>query len=105
VTDWAAEWLAGEAIGLKLTGIEGRDAFMWLDDDTCEPWMPLGSDEQAMRLVRRLHLHIDQRPGKQLSVQDPHFVHLVYGDLSLGAAAINRAIVECAAKIQAAKHG
>lgn len=92
------ERLAGEAIGLDLEGGE-RDLFLWVRS-TCEIWIPLSNDDQAMLLVKKLHLHIDQRPGKQISVQGPHFAELVYGDLSLGDLALNRAIVECAAKLR-----
>jgi hypothetical protein len=103
MTDWQLERAAGEAIGLKLAGVESRDAFLWLDDLTCEPWVPLGNDCQAMQLVRKLHLHIDQRPGKQITVQDPEFKFLIEGDIALGAGALNRAIVKCAAVIGRAR--
>lgn len=99
MTDWQLERAAGEAIGLKLTGVEGRDAFSWVDDESGEPWVPLCSDDQAMRIVRKLHLHIDQRPGKQISVQDPDFEHMVLGDLGRGDGALNHAIVKCAVVI------
>lgn len=103
LTDKDLERAAGEAIGLELEG--GEEAWFLWERKTAEPWCPLVSDQHAMRLVRHLHLHIDQRPGKQISVQDPHFALLVYGDLKLGEAALNRAIVECAAQIHARATG
>jgi len=96
LTDWQLEQLAGEAIGLKLSGAENRDAFLWIEAEACEPWTPLVSDEQAMRLVKQLRLHIDQRPN-QISVQDPDFEVLVYADFDRGDLALNHAIVKCAA--------
>lgn len=101
MTDMQAERLAGEAIGMTPKGIDGRDAFLWLDDGTI--WIPIGDGDQAMRLVRELHLHIDQRPGKQISVQDPTFEILVYGDPQ-DPNALQKAIVQCAAKIRLARY-
>lgn len=98
LTDWPLERAAGEAIGLELDGEEGRDAFLW-NRKTGDPWMPLWSATQAYQLLRELHLHIDQRPGKQISAQDPAFEILVYGDLAKGDHALNHAIVACAAQI------
>ena len=58
---------------------------------------PLEDDAQAMALVKRFHLHIDQRPGKHVTVQDPHFAHLLEETSDL-----NRAIVRCVAAMHRA---
>lgn len=102
MTPWQLAWAAGEAIGLQLGGLEERDAFPWIESELSDPWLPVGDGHQTMRLVRELHLHIDQRPGKQISVQDPHFEILVYGDPK-DPYGLAHAIVECAAKIHAAR--
>ncbi len=59
---------------------------------------PLTDDAQAMQLVKRFDLHIDQRPHpkRQITVQDAHFTLLIErmdNDL-------NRAIVTCVASLQ-----
>ena len=97
MTEWEMEKLAGEAIGLDLDGVEGRDAFLWVRG-TGEIWIPLGDGDQAMRLVSGLNLHIDQRPGKQISVQPPCLSEMVVYEVRKGEALdLNRAIVACAA--------
>lgn len=54
------------------------------------------TDAEAMAIVKKFHLHIDQRPGKAVSVQDPHFEHIVERrDCDL-----NLAIEECVAKMR-----
>lgn len=103
MTDMQAERLAGEAIGLVPQGIDGRDAFLWLNDLQGTIWTPMSNGAQALRLVQELHLHIDQRPGKQISVQDSSFAMLVYGDPK-DPNGLQRAIVECAAKIRLARY-
>jgi hypothetical protein len=61
-------------------------------------WNPLTNDAQAMALVKALQLHIDHRPGKAVSVQDPHFTVIAERkDCNL-----NLAIVECVAKMRVA---
>lgn len=103
MTDWQMEKLAGEAMGLKLDGVEGRDAFLW-DADTCDMWLPISSDAQAMALVKRFHLHIDQRPGLQLSVQSSDFSDMVCYEAKRGQALdLNLAIVELVAKVHVKK--
>ena len=93
MTDWQLERAAGEAMGLKLEGVEGLDAFLWTNDE-------LSSDDQAMKLAKRFHLHIDQRPGHQISVQSPDFSHMVCYEAKKGHALdLNRAIVECVARM------
>ena len=60
------------------------------------PYNPLRIDSQAFELIERHYLHIDQRPGKQVSVQPPSFEEIVTrtdGDLK-------RAICECVALMQ-----
>ena len=100
MTDWQLERAAGEAMGLKLEGEEGRDAFLWTNDEHGTIWVPLSSDDQAMKLAKRFHLHIDQRPGQQISVQSPDFAHMVCYEAKKGQALdLNRAIVECAARM------
>lgn len=96
------ERLAAEALGLVPHGIDGRDAFVWIDPDA-EIWTPIGDGHQAMRLVRELHLHIDQRPGQQISVQSHDFSVMVYGDVK-HPNGLQRAIVECAAEIRRRRH-
>lgn len=66
-------------------------------------YLDLLEDARAMSLVTTLHLHIDQRPGKQISVQDPQLELLVYADLNEGGLA--RAIEKCAAMIKAKARG
>jgi hypothetical protein len=88
--------LAYEAYGFRLHSMSS--AVLYHQDFgtsiRLDQWNPLIDDMQAFHLIQRLSLHIDQRPGKQISVQDPHFEHIVYGT------DLNRAVVECAAKIQ-----
>lgn len=98
--DMEIERAAGEAIGLSLEGVAGRDAFLWTSD-TADIWVPLQNDSEAMALVKHLNLHIDQRPGKQISVQSPDFSEMVCQDANKGHVLdLNRAIVECAAKMK-----
>lgn len=62
------------------------------------------TDAQAMALVKRFHLHIDQRPGKQISVQPPHFEEMICYDARKGHALdLNRAICECISRLRARK--
>lgn len=60
---------------------------------------PLIEDEHAMQLVKAHSLHIDQRPGKVVSVQDPNFQYIVERrDCDL-----NLAITELVAQMQSAR--
>jgi hypothetical protein len=100
MTDWQLEKLAGEAIGMDLAGVEGKADFLW-DRSTCEIWVPLQIGEQALQLVEKLHLHVDQRPGLQISVQPPDFSEMVCYEARKGHRLdLRRAIVECAAIIR-----
>ena len=58
-------------------------------------YWPLHYDAQAMALIKKFNLHIDQRPNKQVSVQDPDFTAIATRE----DCDLNRAICECVAQI------
>lgn len=65
---------------------------------------PLHDYAQAMTLVVEHHLHIDQRPGKQISVQDHQFRQMVCFNAHRGDKLdLLRAICLCVVEIQKAK--
>ena len=97
MTDLDMTKLCAEAMGYQC--IDG----LWWDENRFGPgrYNPLHDDAQAMALVKKLHLHIDQRPSKACSAQDPCFTIISERkDCDL-----NRAIVECVARMQANKQG
>lgn len=57
---------------------------------------PLNDDAQAIALVKKFSLHIDQRPGKQISVQPPDFESIA----TRTDTDLNRAICLCVAQLQ-----
>ena len=105
MTDLEITKLCAEVMGVPIIQ-KGADAKLpfWYSDLTKKKtrllaYNPLHNDAQAMALVKKLHLHIDQRPGKACSAQDPHFTVIAErSDCDL-----NRAICECVAKMQASK--
>ena len=57
------------------------------------------SDAQMAALIKHFRLHIDQRPGKHVTAQDPHFLHLI----ERPDGQLNAAVVYCVAAMQRAK--
>ncbi len=109
MTDLEATRLCAEAFGFEPYAVHQYESWA-LESPTAVPcklgsWAgqciaydPLADDAQAMALVKKLHLHIDQRPGKQISVQDPHFVHIITSN----AHDLNWCIVQCVVAMQRA---
>lgn len=60
---------------------------------------PLHDDAQMAALIKHFRLHIDQRPGKHVTAQDPHFLHLI----ERPDGQLNAAVVYCVAAMQRAK--
>jgi hypothetical protein len=102
MTDWQLERLAGEAMGMTLDGVEGRDAFLW-ESESGEPWCPMSSPDQAMHLVMTFGLCIEHVPerrrGKRKAwiAQDNAYSVLVEDD------ELGRAIVRCVATLEQAR--
>lgn len=94
-----------EAIGLIIDP-EFPEWVSWKDAETGAiseaVWNPLGDDAQAMALVKKLNLSISRggeatsRPWWKVSAAYPNRFQCSNADL-------NRAIVECVAKMQASK--
>ena len=57
-------------------------------------------DAAAMELVKQHNLHIDQRPDKQISVQDHTLELMVCQDARKEPLDLNAAIVKCVAQIE-----
>ena len=105
MTDLEMTKLCAEAMGLtvKMHPIRGTIMRYWSMDGNVErEYNPLHNDAQAMALVKFLHLHI----GKTLRTPEDQygtwFVSRTDRYQAINAN-LNRAIVECVAKLQESK--
>ena len=96
MTDIDMTRLAAEAMGTRVEqyGLEARNA------DSGEPYWPLHDDAQAMALVKRFKLNIGQLSGGAIQVFTAFDAGHIYQS---DGTDLNRAIVECVAKLQAAR--
>ena len=92
MTDAEMERLCHKALGFELTDAEWPSWML--------PWHPLTNDNQAMALVKKFRLWVTDddfgvRPWRVVSITNAD--NPVYSD------DLNRAIVECIARMQAEK--
>jgi hypothetical protein len=100
MNDLEATRLCAEAMDFDVLVSDDMPISAWPKDSQAGfTYDPLHDDAQMAALVKFFHLHIDQRPGKHVTVQDPHFEHLIERPEGM----LNEAVVYCAAKMQAAK--
>jgi hypothetical protein len=107
MTDLEMTRLAAEAMGMALLYINGAlqqasSDSLYLSDKDGQGWQrvyqPLHDDAQAMQLVKKLRLSIGALRGTGTwSVVGTYPADAEHSDL-------NRAIVECVAKMQGANH-
>lgn len=104
--DFTAIRLCAEALNLSHEWDSLQRVFLvgTFDDHSPHPKMfelydPLHDDAQMAALIKHFRLHIDQRPGKHVTAQDPHFMHLI----ERPDGQLNAAVVYCVAAMQRAK--
>lgn len=85
--------LCAEAMGIEWRQIKND---LWTDVDECELYNPLHDDAQCMALVKKFMLAIGNNADLTFVVYGKDFAESENPDL-------NRAIVECVAKMQQAK--
>ena len=101
MTDMQMERLAGEAIGLVPQGIDGRDAFLWLDDPPGTIWVPMSDWHQAMRLVRELRMDLNWSDTDcYVSWFAADYDGIDESKRCEARGEVQHAIVECAAKVR-----
>jgi len=105
MTDLEMTRLCAEAMGLSVTlhPIRGTIMRYWFMEGSVErEYAPLHDDAQAMALVKKFYLLVNNGVGSS-STNIWHVQTQDDKDESIENADLNRAIVECVAKMQAAK--
>ena len=103
MTDLELTRLCAEAMGLKISKVYDGGTIV-LSSSHCfnHIYNPLHNDAQAMALVKKFGLRTGKNSVGQWTAEQPGN-ELLEGVLGVADPSLNRAIVECAAKLSQAK--